>query len=96
MRRVLEAMLDDAPAPPDALESLTDEERAEIASLARTANLTALTLHQPDPDPDAAEKALERAEKALERRGPVPPITQTEPPQETRRNWLERLLKRGG
>ena len=100
MRRVLEALLDDAPALSDeaeALESLTEAERAEVAALARTANLTALTLHQPDPDQDAAAKALARAEKALERRGSAPSAPAApEPTQETRRNWLERLLKRGG
>lgn len=94
MRLALEALLDDAPPPADALAALTDEERAELASLARTANLTSLTLHQPDPNPDAQANAWAQAEKALDRRAAAPSPPPAAPPPKPRRNWLDRLLKR--
>jgi hypothetical protein len=100
MQHVLDAMLEGASAPPEALGELTDDERAELASLARTANLTALTLHLPDPNPDAVARALARAEREMERRTPnsSPPAdagTYQEAAQ-PRRSWLDRFLKRGG
>ena len=64
-RRVLDALLEGMPPPPDAQAALTETERAEIAALARTAHLTRLTLRKPDPAPDAEAEALRRAQAAF-------------------------------
>lgn len=94
MRRVLEAMVAGEPVPLDAQAALTATEQGEIAALARTANLTYLTLQLPDPSPEAEERSLEQAQQELIRRPPVP---HSVPPTETRPallSWLDKLLRR--
>lgn len=70
MRRVLDAMLDGQPVPPDAHEALTDTERQELAALARTAQITRLALQLPEPPETVETQALERAQKALTQASP--------------------------
>jgi hypothetical protein len=65
MRRVVDALLEGTPAPPDAHSALTETERAEVAALARTAHLARLSLRKPDPAPAAQAAALFRAQQAL-------------------------------
>ncbi len=65
MRRVLEAMVAGEAIPPDAHAALSDEERQEVAALARTAHLTRITLHQPEPTQEMEARALARAQATL-------------------------------
>lgn len=91
-QRVAEALIAGDPPPPDAQAALSNEEKAEIAAMIRTARLTYLTLHQPEPGADAEEKALAKAKDALQNRPPDTP-SDTVPPRW--RAWLDRLLNRG-
>lgn len=68
MRRVVDALLAGEPVPPDAHAVLTEAERAEVASLARTAHLTKLTLARPEPSAEMEAASLERAHAAFTRR----------------------------
>ena len=93
LRRVLEAIVEGIPVPADADAALSPEERAEVAALARTANLTYLTLQQPEPPAEAEARSLALAQDALAQRPP------TTPPEEVRPRpallaWLERLRNR--
>ena len=65
MRRVLEAMVAGEPVPPEAHASLSEEERREVASLARTSHVTRLALNQPEPTLEMEAKALARAQATL-------------------------------
>lgn len=65
MQRVLDALIDDKPAPPDAQAALSPAERAEAAALARTTQLTRVTLQNSRPAPDAEARALDEAQSAL-------------------------------
>ncbi len=95
MRRVLDALAEGVPAPPDAQAALTEAERAEIASLARTTHLAHLTLQQPAPPNEAEQASLGRAQAALENRpAPVGPKEGPEPPRK-RAGWLGRFFRRG-
>jgi hypothetical protein len=99
MQRVLAALIEGQAPPPDADAALTEAERAEIAALGRTAHLTYIALHQPEPSTVAEEKALDRARKELARRQTAsagngvtsPPVTVPRP---ALLAWLERLRKR--
>lgn len=92
LRRVLEALIEGAPPPPDAQAALTEAEKAEVAALVRTARLTHLTLQQPEPPTGAAEAALARAQDALAKH---PALGATdEEPRSPLREWWDRLLKR--
>src|SRR5687767_890102 len=102
MRRVLDAMIDGQPVPPDAHEALTEAERQELAALARTAQITRLALQQPEP-PEAVEtQALQRAQKALTQEPPLPAArtgsgggrSDETSPQSGWRTWLSRLFGR--
>lgn len=93
MRRIVEALVEGVPVPSDAEAALTPEERAEVASLARTANLTYLTLQQPDPPADAEARSLARARDALSQRPPTPPAEEVRP-RPALLAWLERLRNR--
>jgi hypothetical protein len=94
MRRVLEAMVAGEPVPLDAQAALTLQEQGEIAALARVANLTYLTLQQPDPSAEAEERSLEQAQRELARRPPsVRPVT-SPPPRPVLLVWLDRLRGR--
>jgi len=68
MRRVLDALLAGEPVPPEAQARLTDAERAEVASLARTAHLTKLTLAKPEPTAEMEAASLARAHAAFAQR----------------------------
>ena len=94
MRRVLEAMVAGEPVPVDAEEALTPTEQGEIAALARAANLTYLTLQQPNPSSEAEERSLERAQRELARRPPVVPPAPPSAPRPALLAWLDRLLRR--
>lgn len=71
MRSVVEALIEGKTAPPEAQAALTDAERAEVAALARTAHLTRLTMHKPDPSPTVEAAALSRAQQTLAARAPI-------------------------
>jgi|GEM_PF-5358860 hypothetical protein len=66
MRRVMEALLEGNPPPAEYQAQLTEAEKQEIAALARTARLTALTLERPTPNPESEEKSLLRSRQILE------------------------------
>ena len=89
---MLEALIEGAPPPPDAQAALTEEERAEVAALVRTARLTHLTLQQPDPPTGAADAALARAQDALAKH-PLTGASEGEA-RSPLREWWDRLLKR--
>ena len=94
MRRVLEALFLGEPVPLDAQAELTAFEQAEVAALARTANLTYLTLSQPDPSADAEARSLSAAQKELARRplvAPPPPVAEPETIRPALLRFWERL-----
>jgi sugar phosphate isomerase/epimerase len=93
MRRIVEALVEGIPVPPDAEAALTPDERAEVGALVRTANLTYLTLQQPDPPTEAEARSLARAQDALSQRPPVP-VTEEIRPRPALLAWLERLRNR--
>lgn len=79
MGRVLDALFEGQPIPSDAQAALTEEERTEVASLARTAHLTSLTLNQPDPTDTQEQTARQKATDALAnlpKSGPEKPESQ--------------------
>jgi hypothetical protein len=92
--RVLDALLEGRAV--DALDraALTEAEWFELRALARTANLTRLTLHQPDPTPQAEASALAQAQKMLAELGPR---SSSQPllaaPQESKPTWLDHLRR---
>ena len=62
LRRVLDALLEGRAIAPQDRAALTEAEWLELRALARTANLTRLSLHQPDPTPQAEASALAEAD----------------------------------
>lgn len=94
MRVVLDALYEGRPAPPDALATLTDDERAEVASLARTARIVGLSLNQPVPTTEMESSALARAHDAMAQKGASPPVQSTERADDG--NWFTRLFKKPG
>ena len=103
MRIALDALYENKPAPPDVLASLSDDERAEIASLARTARLVGLSLNQPVPTAEMQASALARAHEAMaarpDSRTVAPPISRpadaAQPVESAANgNWFTRLFKK--
>jgi hypothetical protein len=98
MRRVVDAMVAGEPIPDDAQATLTLAEQGEVAALARTANLTYLTLQLPNPSPEAEERSLARAQQELHRRPPVtrplPPLSPAPPSRSALQVWWDRLWGR--
>lgn len=74
LRRVLDALLDGRPVSAEDQAALTPDDREELQALARTAHLTGLTLHQPDPPTPAEIAALEKAQAALVAAGVRPSV----------------------
>lgn len=95
LRRVLDALLEGRPIEANDRVALTTEEWTELRALARTANLTRLALHQPDPTPQAEANALAQAQKTLAevgaRRALTPQPLDATPESEVKPSWLERL-----
>lgn len=92
LRRVLDALLDGETISSADRAELTEAEWDELRALARTANLTRLTLHQPDPTPQAQASALAQAQKTLAEVGPRASHNPAAlAPSEPRPTWLERL-----
>jgi hypothetical protein len=92
LRRVLDALIEGRNIEPTDRAALTEAEWAELRALSRTANLTRLTLHQPDPTPQAEASALAQAQKTLAEVGvrtSVHPQALASP--ENKPSWLERL-----
>jgi len=91
-RRVVEALLEGQPAPPEDQAALTDAERAEVAALARTAHLTRVTLQMETPDEAAERASLDRARTQLSAQPAGVPL----PAPPSRRGsfgaWVRRLL----
>jgi hypothetical protein len=97
MRRVLDALYAGEPVPSDAQAALSDEERAQVAALARTAHLTRLTLQRPDPSAEVEAAALRKAHEALaaqHQRGGGGGIASSpaSDPKGPRPSWLDRLF----
>ena len=97
MRRVLDLLLEGAEIPPEAMEALNGTERADLRALARTANLTRLALHRPEPEAHQAQASLARAEEALRRLGPRagadPGSPEPDAPSPSLLDRLRRLLR---
>ncbi|MBC8102519.1 MAG: hypothetical protein H7Z41_08005 [Cytophagales bacterium] len=75
MQRVVDALVEGRTVSPDDQAALSEDERREVAALARTAHLTKLTLARPDPTAEMAAAALARARDAYEqRRTSAPPV----------------------
>src|SRR5580698_10218766 len=72
MRITLDALYQGEPAPPEILACLTEDERAQVASLVRTANVVSVSLNQPTPTADMEAAALARAHQALVNRANPP------------------------
>jgi hypothetical protein len=93
-RRVVEALIEGAPVSPHDREALTEAERAEVASFARTAHLTRLTLQNENPDPTAEQASLDRARTQLASRPPG--TVSPQPPATTPTGgfpaWVKRLI----
>lgn len=95
LRRVLDALLEGESVSASDRAALSEDEWNELRALARTANLTRLTLHQPDPTPQAEASALEKAQKTLQELGPRVSVVapHTPEPEAPRTGWLERLRR---
>ncbi|WP_395088577.1 hypothetical protein [Armatimonas sp.] len=92
LRRVLDALLEGRTIESSDRAALTEAEWIELRALARTANLTRLTLHQPDPTPQAEASALAQAQKILAEIGPRSSAhPQALAPLNNKLSWLERL-----
>ena len=99
MRVALDALYEGKPAPPEVLASLTDDERAQVASLARTARFVGLSLNQPVPTSEMQASALARAHAEMAAR---PASLSSNPnlsekrgePEPNRGNWFTRLFGR--
>ncbi len=95
MRVCLDALYEGKPAPPDALASLSENERAEVASLARTARLVTASLQQPVPTAEMEASALARAHEAMAQKGRASPATETPSGAITDTgNWFTRWFKK--
>lgn len=106
MRVALDALYEGKPAPPEVLASLSDAERAEVASLARTARVVGLSLNQPIPTSEMESAALERAHEEMAKKiaaspratpgggdkAPAPPGAGGN----DSGNWFTRLFKKPG
>jgi len=95
MRRVLDALYAGEPVPSDAQAALSDEERAQVAALARTAHLTRLTLQRPDPSAEVEAAALRKAHEAMAaqlQRGGGLASSPASDPKAPRPSWLDRLF----
>lgn len=90
MRRVLDALLDGQPAPPDAQAALSDAEQAQVAALARTAQVTRLTLQRPEPTAEIEQRSFDRVQQALAT-GASRPVPSGTPPE--RHSWWDRLTR---
>lgn len=94
MRRVLDALYAGEPVPPDAQAALSEEERAQVAALARTAHLTRLTLNKPEPSAEVEAAALRKAHEAMaahqQRVGG--PATSPAADPKARPSWIDRLF----
>jgi hypothetical protein len=92
MRRVLDALYTGEPVPPDAQAALSEEERVQVAAIARTAHLTRLALNKPEPTAEMEAASLAKAQTALAQQkgnGGGPAAAPDKRP-----NWLDRLLGR--
>ncbi len=112
MRVALDALYEGKPAPPEVLSALTDAERTEIASLARTARVVGLSLNQPVPTAEMQASALARAHEEMAKKPPPTPRDRGNPADRpgsadgsTQRsagsdaeggNWFTRLFKKPG
>ena len=107
MRVALDALYEGKPAPPEVLASLTDAERAEVASLARTARVVALSLNQPIPTTEMESSALARAHEEMAKKiaaAPPPPPPNKHSGENASAsgggndsgNWFTRLFKKPG
>ncbi len=104
MRIALDALYEGKPAPPEVLASLSDAERTEIASLARTARVVGLSLNQPIPTTEMEVSALARAHAEMARKPPAPVAAEktlssntTSPGERVEHeegNWFTRLFKK--
>jgi len=89
LRRVLDALLEGDAVPPADRAALSEAEWNELRALARTAHLTTLTLHQPEPSAATEAAALAKAQKVLAELGPRTGLK--EESTSNRPSWLERL-----
>ncbi|MBC8141496.1 MAG: hypothetical protein H7Y38_08655 [Armatimonadetes bacterium] len=96
MRVCLDALYEGKPAPEGVLASLSESERAEVASLARTARLVGLSLNQPIPTTEMEASALARAHDAMAQRGATSSATATPEGTADTGNWFTRLFKKSG
>jgi hypothetical protein len=103
MRVALDALYEGKPAPPEVLASLTDAERAEVASLARTARIVGLSLNQPVPTSEMEASALARAHEEMAKKAatalPVKSADKNAPSPSGNNdfgNWFTRLFKKSG
>ena len=101
MRVALDALYEGKTAPPELLATLTDEERAEVASLARTARFVGLSLNQPVPTAEMQASALARAHAEMASRPVASHFPQPPLPSEGEGgkdpdvgNWFTRLFGR--
>jgi hypothetical protein len=92
VHRVLDALLEGRSIEATDRAALTEEEWMELRALACTANLTRLTLHQPDPTPQAEASALAQAQQTLAAVGARPSVhPQTLESPKEKPSWLDRL-----
>jgi hypothetical protein len=90
----VEALVDGAPLPPDALSALSPDERAEVAALARTGHLVRLTLQSANtaPSAEAEARSLVKAQRALESKGfPMPSDGKSVAPRPALLAWIAKL-----
>lgn len=99
MRVALDALYAGKPAPPEVLAALTEAERAEIASLARTARVVGLSLNQPIPTAEMEASALARAHEEMTKKAAAAPASHSTSSGDTGTesgNWFTRLFKKPG
>ena len=103
MRVALDALYAGKPAPPEVLAALTEAERAEIASLARTARVVGLSLNQPIPTTEMEASALARAHEEMAKKAATAPSPNSGNDKNTSAhtgadsgNWFTRLFKKPG
>lgn len=91
LRRVLDSLLEGQAVTPADRAALSEAEWNELRALARTAHLTTLTLHQPEPSAETEAAALAQAQKVLQQIGPRTGLKTQESTGASRPSWLERL-----
>lgn len=105
MRIALDALYEGKPAPPEVLASLTDAERAEVASLARTARVVGLSLNQPIPTSEMESSALARAHEEMAKKAAAAAASNSTSSDKGSAssqssndtgNWFTRLFKKPG